>query len=194
MTRYFGSQSVILSVQAVKRSGNYVVAYEYGRNIANSSAFNWIEELITTASPGEVLLTSVMHDGTMQGIDYELTSKCKFLRRLPVIYCGGISCIDQCIELENMGFQAAAISSMFHEANDYSENLLTPDPFLPTKNTFKVCILDLGYGNLYSLKKAFSHLNVEVFVSALPDDIISSDLLVLPGVGNYGHASKKSVN
>ena len=44
---------------------------------------------------------------------------------------------------------------------------------------------------LFGLKKAFLSLNINAFVSSSPQDIIDSDLLILPGVGNYGNAVSK---
>ena len=51
----------------------------------------------------------------------------------------------------------------------------------------KVLILNYGASNLFSITSAFKRINVEAKVS---DDVEEADLLVLPGVGNFSHASR----
>lgn len=47
-------------------------------------------------------------------------------------------------------------------------------------------VVDYGFGNLFSIVKAFKHLGLEVKISAKPKDIMSADAVVLPGVGAFG--------
>ena len=50
----------------------------------------------------------------------------------------------------------------------------------------KICIVDYGVGNLFSVIKAFKQFNVNIVVSEEVNDIIKSDALILPGVGSFG--------
>ncbi len=49
----------------------------------------------------------------------------------------------------------------------------------------KITLLDYGVGNLYSVTRAFQHLGAQVILSHDPDEIFSSEALVLPGVGAF---------
>ncbi|WP_319404328.1 imidazole glycerol phosphate synthase subunit HisH [uncultured Anaeromusa sp.] len=47
-------------------------------------------------------------------------------------------------------------------------------------------IIDYGRGNLHSVQKALERLGAEVRVSSKPEDILSADKVILPGVGAFG--------
>jgi len=51
-----------------------------------------------------------------------------------------------------------------------------------------IVIIDYGMGNIYSIKNAFNYLGLEVILSNNPDTILSSDRIILPGVGSFYHA------
>ena len=51
-----------------------------------------------------------------------------------------------------------------------------------------VSILDLGYGNVESIRLGFARLGAEVTLVKTPDEVLSADRLVLPGVGAAGYA------
>lgn len=55
---------------------------------------------------------------------------------------------------------------------------------------FMIAIVDYGMGNLRSVKKAFENLGFSTNVTRNPDEILSSDGLVLPGVGAFGDCMK----
>ena len=54
-----------------------------------------------------------------------------------------------------------------------------------------ITIINYGAGNLFSVEKAFAALGAEVRVSGKADDILSSDKIVLPGVGAFGDCMKQ---
>jgi imidazole glycerol phosphate synthase glutamine amidotransferase subunit len=51
-----------------------------------------------------------------------------------------------------------------------------------------VGVVDYGMGNLHSVTKAFAAQGARVTVSSSPEELKSSELLVLPGVGSFGAA------
>jgi len=53
-----------------------------------------------------------------------------------------------------------------------------------------IVVIDYGRGNLFSIEQALRHLGAEYRVSGQPDDIMSADRLILPGVGAFGDAMK----
>ena len=54
----------------------------------------------------------------------------------------------------------------------------------------KVAILDYGTGNINSILKALSSLNVEAYLANSVEKLNKADALILPGVGHFGHAIK----
>jgi len=56
---------------------------------------------------------------------------------------------------------------------------------MPTK---KVAIVSLCSGNIASLEQAFEAIDVTAYLASTPDQLLSADALVLPGVGHFGSA------
>ena len=52
----------------------------------------------------------------------------------------------------------------------------------------KVSIIDYGLGNLFSVKQACEKVGLDALITTSPEDILTSDMLILPGVGAYGIA------
>lgn len=52
----------------------------------------------------------------------------------------------------------------------------------------KVLIIDYGLGNLFSVKQACESVGLDTLITASPEDILTSDMLILPGVGAYSIA------
>ncbi|MBI2048139.1 MAG: imidazole glycerol phosphate synthase subunit HisH [Parcubacteria group bacterium] len=50
----------------------------------------------------------------------------------------------------------------------------------------RIHIIDYGYGNLFSLTRAFSHLGAEVVVSSDPESLEGTSAIIIPGVGAFG--------
>ena len=54
-----------------------------------------------------------------------------------------------------------------------------------------VAIVDYGVGNLFSLKSSFAAIDVKAIVTSNPDEILSADRIILPGVGAFEDAARK---
>jgi len=52
----------------------------------------------------------------------------------------------------------------------------------------KVVIIDYGMGNLFSIKNACAHVGIESRITSCIDEVLSSDGIILPGVGAFGKA------
>lgn len=48
-----------------------------------------------------------------------------------------------------------------------------------------VCIVDFSMGNLRSVQKAFERIKIPAIISSNSEEILSSNKIVLPGVGNF---------
>ena len=55
-----------------------------------------------------------------------------------------------------------------------------------------ISIIDYDAGNIMSVEKAIRHLGEELIITSDPDRILSSDKVILPGVGAFGDARGKS--
>ena len=54
----------------------------------------------------------------------------------------------------------------------------------------KIAIVDYGLGNLFSVKQAFDLYNIDSVITSNSNEIINSNILVLPGVGSFPEAMK----
>ncbi|MGB6064903.1 MAG: imidazole glycerol phosphate synthase subunit HisH [Desulfomonilaceae bacterium] len=52
----------------------------------------------------------------------------------------------------------------------------------------KVAIVDLGLGNLFSVKHACEHVGIHAFITSEKSHVLSADAVILPGVGAFGDA------
>ena len=119
-SKVFGSQCIVLSVEAKKReSGIWEALIDNGREKTNINVLDWVKEA-TKLGIGEILLTSVDTEGTKTGYDIELIDSVCQLVNVPVIACGGAGSIKDIEELIEKDQEVAiCISSLFHY-NKYS--------------------------------------------------------------------------
>lgn len=110
----FGSQCVVLAIDA-KRDGGAWQAYENGgRTASRRSAIDWAIEGVRLGA-GEILLTSMDADGTKNGFDLELTSKVCSAVSVPVIASGGAGREEHFRDVFDLaGADAALAASVFH--------------------------------------------------------------------------------
>lgn len=86
----FGSQCVVLSIEAKKRGPAFWEVYvEGGREKTGLDVFEWLEEAVNRGA-GEVLVTSIDQDGTEKGFDIELMKRAAKGSKVPVIASGGM--------------------------------------------------------------------------------------------------------
>lgn len=111
----FGSQCIVLSVDA-KREGDFYYAYKYGgRENSLRKVIEWIK-LAESLGAGEILLNSIDKDGTNQGYDLELLRLTTSAVRIPVIASGGAGELHQIFEAFSIGnADAALIASIVHK-------------------------------------------------------------------------------
>lgn len=111
----FGSQCIVLSVEAKKTEQHQWEAYtEGGRERAKIDAIKWIKEGIAMGV-GEILLTSIDQDGTRKGYDLELAKEVAACAPVPVVAHGGAGSVDDVIRvITDSRVDAASISSLLH--------------------------------------------------------------------------------
>jgi imidazole glycerol-phosphate synthase subunit HisF len=110
----FGSQCIVLSVEAKKISEGKWEAYtDGGREHSGVDAIEWIKKGIALGA-GEILLTSIDKDGTRAGYDLELLRAVEAFSTVPVIAHGGAGSPKDVVEAAKTGASAISASSIFH--------------------------------------------------------------------------------
>jgi imidazole glycerol-phosphate synthase subunit HisF len=114
-TRY-GSQAVIVAIDAKRAEGRYGVYVRSGTSDAARDAVEWAREAESRGA-GEILLTSMDRDGTRAGFDCEMTAAVADAVDIPVIASGGAGTFDHFTEVFTRGCADAALAaSIFHYA------------------------------------------------------------------------------
>ena len=84
----FGSQCVVASIDVRKEANSYRVYYNCGRDPTKWTPKNLAIE-VEKRGAGEILLTSIDRDGSLEGYDNELNCSVTKSVGIPVIVCGG---------------------------------------------------------------------------------------------------------
>ena len=110
-----GSQSVVLSIEAKKRSANHWEVYtSNGREPMGIDVFEWIKKSVDLGA-GEILLTSIDKEGTRKGFDIELMRFASQVTDVPIIASGGLGNINHLVDVINLGkIDAAAVADAIH--------------------------------------------------------------------------------
>jgi imidazole glycerol-phosphate synthase subunit HisF len=86
----FGSQAIVLSIEAKRRSpGSWEAYTDNGREHTGLDAVEWAREAVGLGA-GEILLTSIDQEGTRKGFDVALTRQISESVSIPVIASGGM--------------------------------------------------------------------------------------------------------
>ena len=126
MAEVFGSQCVVIAIDAKREGDRYGVYLNGGRKPTGRDAIEWAVEA-TRLGAGEVLLTSMDRDGTNHGYELELTAAVAEATDVPVIASGGAGELEHLVEAITDGKADAVLcASIFHygqhtvgEAKDY---------------------------------------------------------------------------
>jgi cyclase len=114
LARRFGSQCVVLSVDAKRRDGGWEVVTRGGRHATGIDALAWIREGVERGA-GEILLTSIDRDGTQGGYDLGLVREVSESVPVPVIASGGAGEAEHLAQALAAGAAAVLAASIFHE-------------------------------------------------------------------------------
>lgn len=114
IARHFGSQCLVLSIEA-KRIDNRWEAYtENGREKTGLDVLEWARRGVELGA-GEILLTSVDQEGTCKGFDIDLVRAVADLVAVPVIASGGMGRVENAVSVvEDGGADAVAVASVLH--------------------------------------------------------------------------------
>ncbi|MBI4375881.1 MAG: imidazole glycerol phosphate synthase cyclase subunit, partial [Elusimicrobia bacterium] len=111
--RRFGSQCVVLSIEAKRQGAGHWEAYtDNGREKTGLDAVQWAFKGVELGA-GEVLITSVDQEGTGKGYDLELIERLAGLP-VPLIACGGAGKPEDAERALRAGADAVSMAGLLH--------------------------------------------------------------------------------
>jgi cyclase len=115
----FGSQCIVVAIDAKRVNGRWEVFTHGGRNPTGIDACEWARRMETYGA-GEILLTSMDRDGTKAGYDLALTRAIADSVGIPVIASGGVGNLDHILEGFTEGHASAALAASIFHFGEYS--------------------------------------------------------------------------
>ncbi|MGB1404231.1 MAG: imidazole glycerol phosphate synthase subunit HisF [Flavobacteriaceae bacterium] len=114
LAEQFGSQCIVVAIDAKQIEGQWKVHLVGGKEPTDRDLFEWAKE-VEQRGAGELLFTSMDHDGTKQGFANEALARLSVDTNLPVIASGGAGNISHFSEAFTIGKADAALAaSVFH--------------------------------------------------------------------------------
>ena len=113
-SKKFGSQCIVVAIDAKKNENKWEVFTHGGRNNTGIDAVEFAKKMEESGS-GELLITSMDRDGTQVGYDIDLISKISSKVNIPVIASGGVGNLDHLVDGIKLGKASAVLAaSIFH--------------------------------------------------------------------------------
>ncbi|MEL6925816.1 MAG: imidazole glycerol phosphate synthase subunit HisF [Bacteroidota bacterium] len=110
----FGSQCVVVAIDARQVGDEWIVHVSGGRKPTERKLFEWAQE-VTDRGAGEILFTSMDHDGTKNGFAVEALARLSEALPIPIIASGGAGAMEHFTEVFKQGKADAALAaSIFH--------------------------------------------------------------------------------
>jgi cyclase len=110
----FGNQFVVVAIDAKQINGKWFVFLNGGRLATDIPLFQWAKEAENRGA-GEILFTSMDHDGTKNGFACQALAEMSDLVGIPIIASGGAGNIDHFTEVFTIGKADAGLAaSIFH--------------------------------------------------------------------------------
>ena len=114
LAEQFGSQCIVVAIDAKQIEGQWKVHLVGGKEPTDRDLFEWAKE-VEQRGAGELLFTSMDHDGTKQGFANEALARLSVETNLPVIASGGAGNISHFSDAFTIGKADAALAaSVFH--------------------------------------------------------------------------------
>ena len=113
LAKEFGSQCIVLAVDTRYFNGEHIVHTHGGRKPTEIRTIPWVKEAQERGA-GEILLTSMDHDGTKAGFACELTGGISQMLSIPVIASGGAGKMEHFVDVFKCKADAALAASIFH--------------------------------------------------------------------------------
>jgi cyclase len=113
-TSRFGSQAIVVAIDAKKVDDHWEVFTHGGRNATGIDAVSWAKKMAKMGA-GELLLTSMDRDGTKTGFDNKLNKLISDAVNVPIIASGGVGSLQHLVDgVIEGGADAVLAASIFH--------------------------------------------------------------------------------
>ena len=113
-SKKFGSQCIVVAIDAKKNGNKWYVYTHGGRNNSGLDALEFAKKMEDSGA-GELLVTSMDRDGTQIGYDIDLIKKISSIVNIPLIASGGVGNLDHLAEGIKKGNASAVLAaSIFH--------------------------------------------------------------------------------
>ena len=123
LAKRYGSQCVVLAIDTKYENDDWYVYLNGGKVKTEKKAVDWAKEVVELGA-GEILLTSMNHDGTKQGFALEITKLLATNLSVPVIASGGAGTMQHFAQVfEDAMADAALAASIFHFKEIEIDNL-----------------------------------------------------------------------
>ena len=110
----FGSQCIVVAIDAKQIDGEWIVHLVGGKVPTERKLFEWAKE-VEERGAGEILFTSMDHDGTKDGFANKALAKLSTELNIPIIASGGAGKVHHFTDtFENGKADAALAASVFH--------------------------------------------------------------------------------
>ncbi|WP_434036105.1 imidazole glycerol phosphate synthase subunit HisF [Formosa sp. 4Alg 33] len=110
----FGSQCVVVAIDAKEVDGQWKVHLAGGSIPTDIDLFEWAKQ-VEALGAGEILFTSMNHDGTKNGFANEALAKLSGMLNIPIIASGGAGTMQHFVDTFKDGKADAALAaSVFH--------------------------------------------------------------------------------
>jgi cyclase len=115
----FGSQCVVVAVDARRRGSGWTVHTAGGRTDVHLDALGWASRAARLGA-GELLVTSIDRDGTRTGYDVELLEAIARMVDVPIIASGGAGTPNDMMEALRPGRANAVLAASIFHRNEYT--------------------------------------------------------------------------
>ena len=114
LSKKYGSQCVVVAIDAKKINNEWIVHLIGGKKSTKIRLFEWAKE-VADRGAGEILFTSMDHDGTKNGFANDALAKISSEVNIPIIASGGAGNIEHFVDTFTKGKSDAALAaSIFH--------------------------------------------------------------------------------
>lgn len=113
-SRLFGSQSVVVNIEAKKKENTWEAYSDCGRIESGKPVLEWIQE-VEERGAGEILLQSVDMDGRQRGFDIDLIGRATEATKIPVVAASGAGTAEDVLQvIRQANPSGVAIASLLH--------------------------------------------------------------------------------
>lgn len=115
----FGSQAIVVAIDAKKIDDHYEVFTHGGRNATGINAIEWAKKMADFGA-GELLITSMDRDGTKKGFDNNLMKSISDAVDIPIIASGGAGSLRHLVDGIKEGEADAVLAASIFHYGEYS--------------------------------------------------------------------------